>query len=91
MRIEQLRTLKARGRPLGRGSDPLHGLTRRPDAASERRDGADRLGPLVMRVPGLRRTPLGKAIELVGGAPLVVKLAERIRGAELRPRPGALG
>jgi hypothetical protein len=40
--------------------------------------------PIVMRLPGLRRTPLGRAIELVGGATLVVKLAELIRDWEPR-------
>lgn len=38
--------------------------------------------PLVMRVPGLRRTPIGRAVELLGGAALVVKLAEAIRDWE---------
>jgi hypothetical protein len=35
--------------------------------------------PLVMRIPGLRRSPIGRAVELVGGTALVVKLAEAIR------------
>jgi hypothetical protein len=38
--------------------------------------------PLIMRIPGLRRTFLGKALELTGGAALVVKLAELIRDWE---------
>ncbi|HEY7401067.1 MAG TPA: hypothetical protein VH989_09240 [Actinomycetota bacterium] len=38
--------------------------------------------PFVMRIPGLRRTFVGKAIELTGGAALVVKLAELIRDWE---------
>jgi hypothetical protein len=38
--------------------------------------------PLVMRIPGLGRSPLGRAIEFVGGAALVVKLAEAIRDWE---------
>ncbi len=38
--------------------------------------------PLVMRIPGLRRTPIGRAVELLGGAALVVKLAEAIRDWE---------
>jgi hypothetical protein len=38
--------------------------------------------PLIMRIPGLRRTFLGRALELTGGAALVVKLAELIRDWE---------
>jgi hypothetical protein len=38
--------------------------------------------PLIMRTPGLRRTFLGRALELTGGAALVVKLAELIRDWE---------
>jgi hypothetical protein len=38
--------------------------------------------PLVMRLPGLRRTFIGRAIELTGGAALVVRLAELIRDWE---------
>ena len=38
--------------------------------------------PLVMRMPWLRRTPIGKLIELGGGAALVVKFAEMIRDWE---------
>jgi hypothetical protein len=38
--------------------------------------------PIVTRIPGLRRTPIGRAIELVGGAALLVKLAEAIRDWE---------
>jgi hypothetical protein len=38
--------------------------------------------PLVMRLPGLRRTPVGRLIELAGGAAIVVKLAEWIRDWE---------
>jgi hypothetical protein len=44
-----------------------------------------------MRMPWLRRTPIGKLIELGGGAALVVKFAEMIRDWEheqdaIRPR-----
>lgn len=48
--------------------------------------------PLVMRLPWLKRTPIGKLIELGGGAALLVKLAELIRdwerdqGEALQPR-----
>ena len=38
--------------------------------------------PLVMRMPWLKRTPLGKLIELGGGAALLVKAAELIRDWE---------
>jgi hypothetical protein len=41
--------------------------------------------PLVMRVPGLRRSPLGRAVELAGGAAIVVKTAELVRDWERRP------
>jgi hypothetical protein len=35
--------------------------------------------PLVFRIPGLRRYPLIRLLELVGGATLLVKAAEAIR------------
>jgi hypothetical protein len=38
--------------------------------------------PLVLRLPWLRRSPIGKLIELGGGAALVVKIAELIRDWE---------
>jgi hypothetical protein len=38
--------------------------------------------PLIMRIPGLRRSPIGRLIEVGGGAVLVVKLAELIRDWE---------
>ena len=38
--------------------------------------------PLVMRIPGLRKTFVGRAIETVGGAALVITLAELIRDWE---------
>jgi hypothetical protein len=43
--------------------------------------------PVVMRIPGLRRTFVGKAIELTGGTALVVKLAELIRDWERERTP----
>jgi hypothetical protein len=46
--------------------------------------------PLLMRVPGLRRSPLGRAIEVAGGATLVVKLAELVRDWERGQRPGVV-
>jgi hypothetical protein len=38
--------------------------------------------PLVMRIPGLRSSPIGRAVELLGGTALIVKLAEAIRDWE---------
>jgi len=38
--------------------------------------------PMVMRLPWLKRTPIGKLIELGGGAALLVKVAEVIRDWE---------
>ena len=40
--------------------------------------------PLLSRLPVVRRTPLGRAISLLGGAALVVKAAEMIRDWEPR-------
>jgi hypothetical protein len=38
--------------------------------------------PLIMRIPRLRRTFLGRALEVTGSAALVVRLAELIRDWE---------
>lgn len=38
--------------------------------------------PLVMRLPGLRRSAVGRLVEVAGGAALVVKLAEMLRDWE---------
>jgi hypothetical protein len=38
--------------------------------------------PLLFRIPGLKRYPLVRALELIGGAALVVKFAEAIRDWE---------
>jgi hypothetical protein len=38
--------------------------------------------PLLFRIPGLRRYPLLRALELLGGAALVVKFAEALRDWE---------
>ena len=44
--------------------------------------------PLIFRIPGLRRYPLLRAIEVVGGVALVIKLAEALRDWEpSRPEP----
>lgn len=40
--------------------------------------------PLVMRIPGLRRSPIGRLIEVGGGAVVVMKVAELIRDWERR-------
>jgi hypothetical protein len=50
--------------------------------------------PLVMRLPWLKRTPIGKLIELGGGAAILVKVAELIRDWERDhtdvPQPGVI-
>jgi hypothetical protein len=38
--------------------------------------------PLLMRIPGLRATPIGRLLGVTGGAALVVKAAEAIRDWE---------
>jgi hypothetical protein len=38
--------------------------------------------PFVMRIPGLRATPIGRLLTVTGGATMVVKLAEAIRDWE---------
>jgi len=38
--------------------------------------------PLVMRIPGLRASPIGRLLTVTGGATMVVKLAEAIRDWE---------
>lgn len=46
------------------------------------------LAPLIFRSPGLRRYPLFRALEVVGGVALVIKLAEALRDWEPEnPRP----
>jgi hypothetical protein len=40
--------------------------------------------PLIMRIPGLKRSPIGRLIELGGGAVLLIKLAELLRDWERR-------
>jgi hypothetical protein len=47
--------------------------------------------PLVMRLPWLRASPIGKLIEITGGAALLVKLAEVIRDWErAQPVPAVI-
>jgi hypothetical protein len=38
--------------------------------------------PLIMRIPGLKSSPVGRLVEFAGGAAIVVKLAEMIRDWE---------
>jgi hypothetical protein len=40
------------------------------------------LAPMVFRMPGLRRYPLFRALEAIGGVALVIKAAEAIRDWE---------
>jgi hypothetical protein len=47
--------------------------------------------PVVMRVPGLRGSALGRAIELLGGTALIVKLAEAIRDWDRGQEPPTRG
>jgi len=45
--------------------------------------------PAIFRIPGLRRYPLIRALEVLGGAALIVKFAEALRDWE-RTEPGPL-
>jgi hypothetical protein len=38
--------------------------------------------PLVMRIPGLRRSPIGRLIEVTGGTAIVLAIADAIRDWE---------
>ena len=38
--------------------------------------------PVIMRIPGLKRSPLGRLVEFAGGAAIVMKIAEVIRDWE---------
>jgi hypothetical protein len=42
--------------------------------------------PLIMRIPGLRRSPLGRLVALTGGGAIVVGIAEAIRDWERSER-----
>jgi hypothetical protein len=44
--------------------------------------GAIVTAPMLFRIPGLRRYPLLRALELVGGAAMIVKFAEALRDWE---------
>lgn len=43
--------------------------------------------PLLMRLPGLRRSPMGRLLEMTGGAAIVMKLGELIRDWERDRQP----
>jgi hypothetical protein len=43
--------------------------------------------PALFRIPGLRRYPLIRALELVGGAALIVRFAEALRDWERSEEP----
>jgi hypothetical protein len=45
--------------------------------------------PAVFRIPGLRRYPLIRALEFLGGAALIVRFAEALRDWE-RTEPGPM-
>jgi len=40
------------------------------------------IGPAIFRIPGLRRYPLIRALEFLGGAALIVRFAEALRDWE---------
>ena len=42
--------------------------------------------PMVFRIPGLRRYPLIRALEFIGGAALIVRFAEALRDWERTER-----
>ena len=43
--------------------------------------------PLFFRLPGLRRYPLLRIVELLGGVALMVAIGERLRDWEPNPQP----
>jgi hypothetical protein len=43
--------------------------------------------PTVFRIPGFRRYPLIRALELIGGAALIVRFAEALRDWERTEEP----
>jgi hypothetical protein len=85
--------LRALGDRVGSTADEVLEFLESPTGRRLRRSLATGLlvsVPLVMRVPGLRRTPIGRAIELAGGAAIVLRLAELIRDWERRPDAAGL-
>jgi len=47
--------------------------------------------PLVMRIPGLRRSPLGRIVAMTGGSAILIGIAEAIRDWERKESPGRRG
>ncbi len=43
--------------------------------------------PVIMRIPGLKRSPIGRLVEFTGGAAIVMKIAEVIRDWERSQGP----
>jgi hypothetical protein len=43
--------------------------------------------PVIMRIPGLKRSPIGRLVEFTGGAAIVMKIAEVIRDWERSQEP----
>ncbi|HEY6566497.1 MAG TPA: hypothetical protein VI341_03175, partial [Actinomycetota bacterium] len=43
--------------------------------------------PVIMRIPGLKRSALGRMVEFTGGAAIVMKIAEVIRDWERTQEP----
>jgi hypothetical protein len=42
--------------------------------------------PVIMRIPGLKRSPIGRLVEFAGGAAIVMKIAEVVRDWERSER-----
>ena len=47
--------------------------------------------PLVMRIPGLRRSPLGRIVAMTGGSAILIGIAEAIRDWERKESAGRRG
>jgi hypothetical protein len=43
--------------------------------------------PVIMRIPGLKRSPIGRLVEFAGGAAIVMKLADIVRDWEPTQQP----
>lgn len=44
--------------------------------------------PLIMRIPGLKRSPIGRLVALTGGSAILIGIAEAIRDWERSEEPG---
>ncbi len=44
--------------------------------------------PLIMRIPGLKRSPLGRLVTVTGGSAILIGIAEAIRDWERADAPG---